>query len=73
LSSDGHVSREGETLEHLVVNPLAVFRKIRRILRPGGSLLITLPNALRLTNFALMLDGRSAQLSPAMLARRAAP
>jgi SAM-dependent methyltransferase len=46
-----------ETLEHLVVNPLAVFRKIRRILRPGGSLLITLPNALRLTNFGLMLDG----------------
>jgi SAM-dependent methyltransferase len=46
-----------ETLEHLVVNPLAVFRKIRRILRPGGSLLVTLPNALRLTNFGLMLDG----------------
>jgi SAM-dependent methyltransferase len=46
-----------ETLEHLVVNPLAVFRKLRRILQPGGLLLVTLPNALRLTNFALMLDG----------------
>ncbi|MBV8199186.1 MAG: methyltransferase domain-containing protein [Acidobacteria bacterium] len=46
-----------ETLEHLVVNPLAVFRKLRRILRPGGALLVTLPNALRLTNFGLMLEG----------------
>ncbi len=46
-----------ETLEHLVLNPLPVFRKIRRILRPGGALIVTLPNGLRLTNFALMLDG----------------
>jgi len=46
-----------ETLEHLVVNPLAVFRKIRRLLAPGGHLVITLPNAVRMTNLALMLDG----------------
>ncbi|HYN41009.1 MAG TPA: class I SAM-dependent methyltransferase, partial [Thermoanaerobaculia bacterium] len=32
-----------ETLEHLVVNPLRVFREIRRILRPGGHLVLTLP------------------------------
>ncbi|HVG10973.1 MAG TPA: methyltransferase domain-containing protein [Thermoanaerobaculia bacterium] len=48
-----------ETLEHLVVNPLAVFRKIRRLLAPGGHLIITLPNAVRLTNLALMLDGHN--------------
>jgi len=46
-----------ETLEHLVVNPLPVFRKIRRLLAPGGHLVISLPNALRLTNLACMLDG----------------
>jgi len=48
-----------ETLEHLVVNPLRVFREIRRILRPGGHLVLTLPNALRLTNVAAMLAGRN--------------
>lgn len=46
-----------ETLEHLVVNPLSVFRKIRRLLAPGGHLIISLPNAVRLTNFACLLDG----------------
>ncbi|MBI5446991.1 MAG: methyltransferase domain-containing protein [Deltaproteobacteria bacterium] len=48
-----------ETLEHLVVNPLRVFREIRRILSPGGHLVLTLPNALRLTNVAAMLAGRN--------------
>jgi SAM-dependent methyltransferase len=48
-----------ETLEHLIVNPLAVFSRLRRILRPGGHLLITLPNAVRLTNVALILEGRN--------------
>lgn len=46
-----------ETLEHLVVNPLSVFRKIRRLLAPGGHLLISLPNAVRLSNLACVLDG----------------
>jgi SAM-dependent methyltransferase len=48
-----------ETLEHLVVNPLRVFREIRRILRPGGHLVLTLPNAVRLVNVAAMLAGRN--------------
>jgi SAM-dependent methyltransferase len=46
-----------ETLEHLVVDPLSTFGKIRRIIRPGGHLIVTLPNAVRLTNVALMLEG----------------
>lgn len=46
-----------ETMEHLVVNPLPVLRKIRRLLSPGGYLVVSLPNALRLTNLACFLDG----------------
>ena len=48
-----------ETLEHLVVNPLSVFRKIRRLLAPGGYLVVTLPNAARLINFACLLEGHN--------------
>lgn len=48
-----------ETLEHLIVNPLAVFARLKRILKPGGRLLITLPNAVRLANVALILQGRN--------------
>jgi 2-polyprenyl-3-methyl-5-hydroxy-6-metoxy-1,4-benzoquinol methylase len=46
-----------EILEHLVINPLAVFPKLRRIIKPGGLLLITTPNAVRLANVALILAG----------------
>ena len=46
-----------EILEHIVVDPLAVFGKLRRILKPGGSLIITTPNAVRLSNVAYMFHG----------------
>jgi SAM-dependent methyltransferase len=46
-----------EILEHLVVDPLPVFGKLRRVLKPGGLLLVTTPNAVRLANLALMLAG----------------
>jgi len=48
-----------ETLEHLIVDPLAVFSRLWRILQPGGHLLVTVPNAVRLTNIALMLEGKN--------------
>ncbi len=48
-----------EILEHLIVDPLAVFQKLRRVLRPGGKLLVTTPNAVRLVNFAFMLAGHN--------------
>lgn len=46
-----------ETLEHLAIDPLSVFAKARRVLAPGGHLLVTVPNAVRLSNVALMLEG----------------
>lgn len=46
-----------EILEHLVVDPLPVFTRLRRVLKPGGMLLVTTPNAVRLANVALVLAG----------------
>lgn len=48
-----------EVLEHIVVNPLECFSKLRRVLKPGGQLVITTPNAVRLINFAHMLAGKN--------------
>jgi SAM-dependent methyltransferase len=48
-----------EVLEHIVVDPFACFPKLFAILKPGGRLVITTPNAVRLINFAHMLAGRN--------------
>lgn len=48
-----------EVLEHIVVDPLKCFGKLRRALRPGGQLVLTTPNAVRLINFAHMLAGKN--------------
>jgi SAM-dependent methyltransferase len=48
-----------EVLEHIVVDPFACFPKLLRILKPGGKLIITTPNAVRLINVAHMLAGRN--------------
>ncbi|HZY70247.1 MAG TPA: class I SAM-dependent methyltransferase [Thermoplasmata archaeon] len=48
-----------EVLEHLLVNPLHLFREIRTHLKPGGYLLITTPNLARLRNRLRLLAGRS--------------
>lgn len=48
-----------EVLEHIVVDPLNCFKKLYRALRPGGQLVLTTPNAVRLINFAHMLAGKN--------------
>ena len=52
-----------EILEHITFNPIRFWRRIHQLLRPGGAIYITTPNAHRLTNLlrtiqrALLLKG----------------
>lgn len=48
-----------ETLEHFNFHPRKVFLEISRVLRPGGELIITTPNLLRLNNRLKCVLGRS--------------
>jgi SAM-dependent methyltransferase len=46
-----------EIIEHLQMDAVSVLREISRILRPGGSLILTTPNVNRLENVARMIAG----------------
>ncbi len=46
-----------EIIEHLLNDPCKVLREIHRILRPGGQLILTTPNATRLENVAKFVAG----------------
>lgn len=48
-----------ETIEHLYFSPLPIMQEIRRLLAPGGYLLLTTPNALRAKNRLYMILGRN--------------
>ncbi len=48
-----------EIIEHLLMDPAAVLREIRRILKPGGALVLTTPNVNRLENVARMIAGEN--------------
>jgi 2-polyprenyl-3-methyl-5-hydroxy-6-metoxy-1,4-benzoquinol methylase len=61
LPSDYDMILFVEVLEHLLVNPLLLFREIRLHLRPGGRLFLTTPNVARLGNRYRLLLGRSIQ------------
>jgi len=56
----------GEVLEHLQF-PTAVVAEIRRVLRPGGRFLGSVPNAFRLRNRLTFLLGRDFETDPTHL------
>lgn len=47
-----------EVIEHLPQPPYIVFERIKRMLKPGGYLLLTTPNGTRVRNILYMLTGR---------------
>jgi SAM-dependent methyltransferase len=57
---DGHFDLvvAGEIIEHLTKDPMHLMLEARRVLRDGGSLLLTTPNAGSITSVAKVLDGR---------------
>lgn len=46
-----------EMVEHFPEDPVHTLTEIRRVLAPGGALVLTTPNAARLENVCRMLDG----------------
>lgn len=49
----------GEVLEHMTNNPMHAMKEIFRVLKPGGTLVLTTPNAARIENVVALLEGRN--------------
>ncbi|HKA30153.1 MAG TPA: methyltransferase domain-containing protein, partial [Candidatus Binatia bacterium] len=47
-----------EMIEHLAVNPVWALSEIHRVLKPGGHLIVTTPNALSIERVGSVLTGR---------------
>ncbi|HEY6187701.1 MAG TPA: glycosyltransferase [Pyrinomonadaceae bacterium] len=48
-----------EIIEHLLADPVHALIEIRRVLRPGGTLVITTPNVARLDNVCKLIGGEN--------------
>jgi len=46
-----------EIIEHLLMDPVAVLKEIKRVMKPNGVLILTTPNVSRLENVAKMISG----------------
>ena len=53
-----------ELVEHLAMDPMALFAEANRILKPGGRLFISTPNAASLQNFIKLASFYPASLAP---------
>lgn len=48
-----------EVLEHMTNDPMHALREISRVLKPGGLLVLTTPNAARIENMVAFIEGRN--------------